>query len=121
MSNLKSVSHEQFVRTWQAAATKADVAQALGWTPAQVQSRRNYLVKQGVNLKHFSRSSTVDPNEFVAAWNAGATNQELASQFDIHPGYVYLLASNLRDKGYDLSFRKGTVDADALNALIETV
>lgn len=63
---LDAIPDEDFVEVWQATASLADLAKALGTTPRAASTRAAVLRRAGVPLKVFRRGSQIDVERLAA-------------------------------------------------------
>lgn len=61
------ISHEKFVKVWQASPSLKHAAASLGMAYTSAAARADYLRKKGVRLKHFGPKKLGNPD--VAALN----------------------------------------------------
>jgi hypothetical protein len=89
-----------------AGSTVSEVAEAFGWTTANVHMR---LYTRGLTIEDFGQRGATrwraEREHIVRRWNEGASAGDIAQELDLPPGNIASRISRLRARGYDLPYR----------------
>lgn len=115
---------EEFVRTWQSAASILDVATISGTTPLSAVVRASRYRARGVKLKKFTRTiSEIYKEEFVKAWQTSESLVDFAKKFKVSKRYASSRAAGLRSMGCKLKkfLKNDNFDVSILNSIVKTI
>jgi hypothetical protein len=98
------ISREDFVRIWNAAESKQDVAEKTGLTARSAGTTASLLRKAGRSLKYFNRGrpDTVSCEDFVRIWSMAESLREVAEKTGATVSHVSQRARKLRRWGVSL-------------------